>query len=102
MKDLTGRELRTGDLILDIRTDYAWYSLGIVQGGMTKGGSIRYISTWSGNKENSKSKFLLKITKEQFEEIYPLKIEQRLNYNQQVKQLNVGYEKVMEIYKMNN
>lgn len=98
MNDVTGRELETGDLILDMRTTYGWNSLGIVQGGVTAGGSIRYISIWNGKKKNSKEKCLVKINREQFEEIFQLTVQRHLRWNNHENYLKYGYDKIMEIY----
>jgi hypothetical protein len=97
MKDLTGRNLETGDLILDIRTNWAWHTLGIVHGGATKGGQVRFLSINDGFKSYSKPKCLVKITRDEFEEIFT-----NLTTNHQfnkhfLERLRAGYEKIIEI-----
>lgn len=65
MRDLMGNEIEDGDLIADIRTCYAgWVIAGIIGGGLTPGGKIRYRNMW-GTKEFTQEKFLLKITPQQ-------------------------------------
>lgn len=70
MKDLLGRRIEPGDLIADIRTNGSgWRELGIVHGGITKGGSVRFLSI-SGRKTNTKEKCIIKIDQETFDEVY--------------------------------
>lgn len=70
MKDLLGREIEPGDLIADIRTNgNGWKELGIVHGGITNGGSVRFLSV-SGRKTNTKEKCIIKLDQETFDEVY--------------------------------
>lgn len=98
MKDLTGRNLETGDLILDIRTNWAWHNLGIVYGGVTDGGQVRYLSINDGFKSYSKPKCLVKITRDEFEEIFANINARNGNYQNYTKSLKSGYEKIIEIH----
>lgn len=103
MKDLTGRTLETGDLILDIRTNWEWHNLGVVHGGVTKGGQVRYVSVNGGFKTRSKSKCLLKITREQFEETFGNINVKYENYKNFIDSLKIGHKQVMEIHnRINN
>lgn len=66
MKDLLGRELEPGDLIADVRTSGNWKTAGIIHGGITKGGKIRYFSI-EDHHTNSQEKCIIKIDKETFD-----------------------------------
>jgi len=63
MKDLMGIEIQDGDIVADIRTNYAWVEPGVITGGLTASGKIRFLS-WRG-KGHTQEKFLLKITPQQ-------------------------------------
>lgn len=87
MKDALGQDLRPGDLIADIRTGYQWSNLGIVHGGITNGGRIRYVSMY-GYKNNSQEKCLIKITPETFFNVKQRKLIELIARREQANDLN--------------
>ncbi len=66
MKDTLDRDLKRGDLILEVTTG----SIGAVEGTETATGQIRVISVWGGYKYWFKKKNALKIPLELFNELY--------------------------------
>lgn len=82
MKDLLGQEFEQGDLIAHISSGgYGWKTCGIVHGGLTKGGSVRYFGI--SGKDNAKTSSIIKINKEVFDIIYKDEIERLENIVQQ-------------------
>ena len=68
MKDLAGIELQEGDLLLDIRTDWAQCRVCRAVGGQTATGKVRFVM-WAGHKGNSHEKCVLKITPQHAREV---------------------------------
>jgi hypothetical protein len=108
MKDTLGIDLEPGDLVADIRTGYHWNSIGIVHGGITNGGRIRYISH-GGYKGNSQEKCLIKITPETFVNVHERKLnelrghrdrEDDFNDEWYSKQIKAVEDGIVEIAKM--
>lgn len=91
MKDLLGRRIEPGDLIADIRTNGSgWRELGIVHGGITKGGSVRFLSI-SARKTNTKEKCIIKIDQETFDEVYNETINSHRQILEECPDPNVAY-----------
>jgi hypothetical protein len=101
MKDLTGIELNAGDLILDVRTNASWYSLGLVEGTTTKSGNVRYYSIWDRRK-HTQEKNIIKISKEQFNQIFNKLITKDVIARTPKLQddLNIGYNTIDTILKL--
>ncbi len=104
MKDITGRELRRGDLVLNARTTYGWHSLAAIEGTETASGNPRIFDLWAGKKINTKSKHLIKITLEQFDEIFKeIVLEHReRNRHSYVEVLELGYKMIIDFHKRTN
>lgn len=69
MEDALGKEIHEGDLILEIDPSYNWSVFGVVFGGITDSGRIRYLVPNLGNrkkptKRNAKSANVLKVDKD--------------------------------------
>ncbi len=101
MKDMTGRELRKGDLVLDIRTEYGWHSLAIVEGSETASGNPRILQLWKGKKTHTKYRCLVKISLELFNEIYNEKFAANLENDalNAASAIETGYSIIMNLYK---
>lgn len=111
MKDALGNILELGDIIADIRTSYAWHNVGVIHGGITNGGRIRYIGT-RGRKYQAMEKCLIKITDEQLNEYHNRDIaeyEQRIEnfpndiyYEINLTNCHKGFEQFNEIRNLYN
>lgn len=64
--DFLDNDINDGDIIIQINN--GWKMPGIVQGGMTKGGKIRYFSV-NGHKESSHGYNMLKVSLTQLENL---------------------------------
>ncbi len=73
MKDSIGQEINDGDFVLKIN-GYDFPLLGVVHGGLTKGGKIRFVA-WCYFKENSFSHSLIVIPRELAQSYCDKKIE---------------------------
>lgn len=62
MKDKLNTEIQEGDLVAQVNYQAAF--VGVVHGGITKGGKVRFLS--QGGKSNSHSYNLIIISREQF------------------------------------
>lgn len=89
MIDKLKNEINDGDLVVQVNYESA--ILGVVHGGITNGGKIRYIS-YTSSKESSAPYNLIVITKEQAQNF----IEERLNW---VKSTLDGFDED-EIYQL--
>jgi hypothetical protein len=113
MKDLLGNELEPGDLIADVRTSsYGWKRVGIVHGGVTNGGSVRYVQC-SGHKTNTKEKCIIKIDQATFDRLYDEELQKAIQrredylerypnnpnawYDRWIADLENGYEEIAKL-----
>ncbi len=93
MKDAIDRELRRGDLILDIRG-----VIGMVEGTQTPTGHIRIVSVWGGHRTFFKKKNSLKIPLELFNEVYRKMIKEYGSQSEEhLNALMKGRDEIMNI-----
>jgi ribosomal protein S30 len=63
MEDAIGNEINDGDLILEIDPHYSWNQFGVVHGGLTPTGRVRYITPREG-KRNAKECAIIKVSRQ--------------------------------------